>query len=46
VNVVAQYLGTDPRIGYVIADVDKEYDASLLEDLRKVTNTIRVRILY
>ncbi len=46
VNVVSQYLGTDPTIGYVIADVDKEYDASLLEDLQNVSNTIRVRILY
>jgi D-3-phosphoglycerate dehydrogenase len=46
VNVVSQYLGTDSTIGYVIADVDKEYDASLLEDLQNVNNTIRVRILY
>ncbi|MCU0427506.1 MAG: phosphoglycerate dehydrogenase [Candidatus Kapabacteria bacterium] len=46
VNVLSQYLGTDPQIGYVIADVDKEYNESLLHDLQKVTNTIRVRILY
>ena len=32
---------TDPTIGYVIADVDKEYDVSLLEDLQNVSNTIR-----
>lgn len=46
VNVLSQYLGTDPQIGYVIADVDKEYNESLLQDLEKVSNTIRVRILY
>lgn len=46
VNVVSQYLGTDPTIGYVIADVDKQYDDSLLQDLQNVSNTIRVRILY
>jgi D-3-phosphoglycerate dehydrogenase / 2-oxoglutarate reductase len=46
VNVVGQYLRTNERIGYVIADVDKEYNDSLLSDLQKVSNTIRVRILY
>lgn len=46
VNVVGQYLRTNEHIGYVIADVDKEYDESLFDDLQKVSNTIRVRILY
>ncbi|MCS6808986.1 MAG: phosphoglycerate dehydrogenase [Bacteroidota bacterium] len=46
VNVLSQYLGTNQHIGYVIADVDKEYSDSLLHDLQNVTNTIRVRILY
>jgi len=46
VNVVAQYLRTNEQIGYVIADVDKEYNESLFDDLKNVANTIRVRILY
>jgi D-3-phosphoglycerate dehydrogenase / 2-oxoglutarate reductase len=46
VNVVGQYLRTNEAIGYVIADVDSNYNESLLDDLQKVANTIRVRILY
>lgn len=45
VNVLAQYLRTNELIGYAIADVDKEYKDSLFDDLVKVDNTIRVRIL-
>lgn len=46
VNVVSQYLQTNEHIGYVIADVDKEYNDSLLDDLKNIDHTIRVRILY
>jgi D-3-phosphoglycerate dehydrogenase len=46
VNVESQFLRTNELIGYVIADVDKNYNDSLKDDLRKVANTIKVRILY
>ncbi len=45
VNVLSQYLRTNELIGYAIADVDKEYKDSLLDDLKKVDHTIKVRIL-
>lgn len=45
VNVESQYLRTNENIGYVIADVDKNYKDSLFEDLQKVQHTIKVRIL-
>jgi D-3-phosphoglycerate dehydrogenase len=45
VNVLSQYLRTNEQIGYAIADVDKEYKDSLLDDLAKVEHTIKVRIL-
>ena len=45
VNVLSQYLRTNELIGYVIADVDREYKDSLFDDLQKVSHTIRVRIL-
>ena len=45
VNVVAQYLRTNELIGYAIADVDRKYKESLYDDLRRVSNTIRVRIV-
>ncbi len=45
VNVLTQYLRTNEQIGYVIADVDKEYHDSLYDDLQKVGHTIKVRII-
>ncbi|MGA9119269.1 MAG: phosphoglycerate dehydrogenase [Bacteroidota bacterium] len=45
VNVITQYLRTNELIGYVIADVDREYNESLFGDLQKVGHTIRVRIV-
>jgi D-3-phosphoglycerate dehydrogenase / 2-oxoglutarate reductase len=47
VNVAGQYLQTDPKIGYVVIGVDpKGVDKSVLEDLKKVPNTIKARMLY
>jgi D-3-phosphoglycerate dehydrogenase / 2-oxoglutarate reductase len=45
VNVLAQYLRTNESIGYAIADVDMKYNSRLYDDLRRVSHTIRVRIL-
>jgi D-3-phosphoglycerate dehydrogenase / 2-oxoglutarate reductase len=45
VNVLSQFLRTNENIGYVIADVDKEYRESLYDDLKKVEKTIKVRIV-
>lgn len=45
VNVVSQYLRTNELIGYVIADVDRQYKDSLFDDLLKVEHTIKVRML-
>jgi D-3-phosphoglycerate dehydrogenase len=45
VNVESQFLRTNEKIGYVVTDVDKKYKDSLLEDLKNVDHTIKVRIL-
>jgi D-3-phosphoglycerate dehydrogenase len=45
VNVESQFLRTNENIGYVVTDVDKKYKDSLLEDLKNVDHTIKVRIL-
>jgi D-3-phosphoglycerate dehydrogenase len=48
INIVAQYLQTDPEVGYVVLETDVvggEGEA-LLADLRDVEGTIRVRVLY
>jgi D-3-phosphoglycerate dehydrogenase len=46
VNILGQYLKTNENIGYVITDINKEYDQEVIGELRKVENTIRFRVLY
>lgn len=46
INITGQYLKTSPQVGYVITDIGSEYDAGLVEELRAVADTIRVRVLY
>ena len=46
-NISAQYLQTDPEVGYVVVDVDGAIDDDQVrEDLRSIDGTIRVRFLY
>ena len=45
-NIIGQYLSTDPSVGYVITDLDKEYNTAVLEELRKIEGTIKFRVLY
>jgi D-3-phosphoglycerate dehydrogenase len=46
INISAEYLQTDPDIGYVIIETDSELDYSVLKELRNIPHTIRARILY
>lgn len=46
VNIVAQFLMTNPQIGYVITDINAQYDKILLKDLKKIENTLKFRVLY
>ena len=46
VNILGQYLKTNAQIGYVVLDIDKNTSSSVLEELKKVKSTIRVRSLY
>lgn len=46
VNILGQYLKTNNQIGYVVLDVDKDTSLNVLEELKKVKHTIRVRNLY
>ncbi|WP_298780774.1 phosphoglycerate dehydrogenase [uncultured Polaribacter sp.] len=45
-NINGQYLSTDPKVGYVITDLDKEYNKEVLESLREIEGTIKFRVLY
>ena len=46
INIVGQYLKTNESIGYVITDINNEYNKQVIQSLRKIHNTIRLRILY
>lgn len=46
INIVGQYLKTNPHIGYVITDIDKEYNKDVIRDLKSIEGTIRFRVLY
>ncbi len=46
INISAEYLQTDPDIGYVIIETESELEPSVLNYLRKIPHTIRARILY
>jgi D-3-phosphoglycerate dehydrogenase len=46
INIVGQYLKTTESIGYVITDINKEYDKDVIKELRSIENTIKFRVLY
>ncbi len=45
-NILGQYLSTDSEVGYVITDLDKEYNKEVIKALKKVDYTIKFRVLY
>ncbi|MVN78264.1 phosphoglycerate dehydrogenase [Hymenobacter sp. HMF4947] len=46
VNILGQYLKTNELIGYVITDINREYDQDVIQALREVEHTIKFRVLY
>lgn len=46
VNIAAQYLQTNPSIGYVVIDVDSTDVDNLLSKLRQIDGTIKARVLF
>ncbi len=45
-NITGQYLKTNERVGYVITDVESNYDERVVGELRAIPETHRVRVLY
>ncbi len=45
-NILGQHLKTDERTGYVITDVDRDYDSEALRGLKSVAGTLRFRMLH
>jgi D-3-phosphoglycerate dehydrogenase len=46
INIVGQYLKTTEAIGYVITDINKQYNKEVVKQLRAIEHTIKFRILY
>jgi len=46
INIAAQYLQTDDKIGYVVIDIESSNSAEALKALKSIDATIRARILH
>tara|TARA_B100000614_G_scaffold94220_1_gene85134 strand:- start:4410 stop:5636 length:1227 start_codon:yes stop_codon:yes gene_type:complete len=46
INIKGQYLKTLNNIGYVITDIDREYNKEVVNSLKKINETIKIRVLY
>jgi len=46
INILGQYLKTNEQIGYVVLDINKQYDDRLFDGLNSVNHTIKTRMLY
>jgi D-3-phosphoglycerate dehydrogenase len=46
INIVGQFLMTNPKIGYVITDINAEYEKTLFQAFKKIEQTIKFRVLY
>lgn len=46
VNILGQYLKTNAQVGYAVMDIDKKTSPKILDALKEVKHTIRVRNLY
>lgn len=46
ININAQYLQTNDKVGYVVLDINSPYSEKALEQLRSIEGTIRCRVLF
>ena len=46
INVSAQFLQTNDKVGYVVIDIDAEYSDMALKKLGAINGTIRSRVLF
>jgi D-3-phosphoglycerate dehydrogenase len=45
-NILGQALRTDDAMGYLVTDVDRRYAADVVDELKAVPGTVRLRVLY
>jgi D-3-phosphoglycerate dehydrogenase len=46
INILGQHLKTNERMGYVITDVSRKYQPSVIDELSRVPHTLQFRVLY
>lgn len=46
INITGQFLSTDSEVGYVITDMDKDYNTEVIQELKAIEHTIKFRVLY
>lgn len=46
INIAAQYLQTDEKLGYVVIDVDTDDSELALAELKQISGTIKARLLH
>jgi len=46
INIAAQHLQTNDRVGYVVLEVDSAYSEVALDRLKAIPSTIRCRVLF
>ena len=46
INVAAQYLQTNDKVGYVVVDIEAEYGDHAIAALKAIDGTIRCRVLF
>ena len=46
INILGQSLRTSDEVGYVVTDVNRSYDDAVVDELRAVDGTIRLRVLH
>ena len=46
INIAAQYLQTDDKLGYVVIDIETEDSTVALKELKLISGTIKARLLH
>lgn len=46
INIAGEYLQTDPEVGYVIIDTESRLGSEIIDELKAIKGTIKVRMLY
>ena len=46
INIKGQYLKTNENIGYVITDINSQYNNEVVKSLKNISATIKIRVLY